>query len=472
MDRTVLDVLRCPRSGQRLRLVPLEEDGGRVVTGLLVSEAGRFPVLAGIPVLDEGYERATTLLEAGDFAAALAVAAAPRAGRDRIAPRIVAGMRRRLGMSQGVGGAPAVGATALRGLREVGRWLLDEATPIEILRRGYLESAAPMPDAYAYFAYRLSIPRHLVALSVLSALPDDGTALLDLGCGAGHMTWAARQLRPRSAVLGIDGSFFQLLAARRLVDRDTSLVCGDLASLPLASGSFPSAVSFDVFSFVTAKWAAAREAARVLNGAGRLAVTSVKNAEAQHVYAGLPLSMDGWRGLLDGLDGAVVADRDIVANYLDGRGLAADQAVSDRADEQLFTLLAGRDPWWPVTAQRFAEWPHAVGRLAVNPLYAVARADEASVTYERRFPTEVYAADNPQLADYLPERFNLPHDVLAEAAAGGRPPALDDAVGRLAVLAAPDGYVARRWPGSEPAVPSARSRTGEPVVDVPPRAGI
>ena len=52
MTPELLRLLRCPYSGSPLRLEALVP-GGRVEQGILRSEAGEFPLVAGIPILLE-----------------------------------------------------------------------------------------------------------------------------------------------------------------------------------------------------------------------------------------------------------------------------------------------------------------------------------------------------------------------------------------------------------------------------------
>ena len=51
MRRDLLEVLRCPRTGQHLDLEPFETAADEVESGLLSSDGGVYPVVSGIPGL-------------------------------------------------------------------------------------------------------------------------------------------------------------------------------------------------------------------------------------------------------------------------------------------------------------------------------------------------------------------------------------------------------------------------------------
>ena len=56
---------------------------------------------------------------------------------------------------------------------------------------------------------------------------------------------------------------------------------------------------------------------------------------------------------------------------------------------------------------RFEQWPHALGELAVNPLYMTGPSNDAGTVYLRRYPLDAYTNINPQVKSYLPELFRL-----------------------------------------------------------------
>ncbi len=441
VKRDTLGLLRCPRTGGPLAVDVLEERDGEVEHAVLRGPGGEYPVLSGIAVLTSAGEAVVPGVREGRWSEA----AARVAFGDRPASRA--------GSLAAVLASPALprvahAAAGLLGRRGSARdvAVLQDDDPMAVLHRDFVLGRPSMPDAFAYFRYRFSMPRHLVALSVIEATREAPGPLVDIGCGAGHMTWSLTQLRPDATVVGLDRSFAQLLVARRLVCPAADLVCGDVRSLPFATGQFGAAYSFDVFSFVQDKATAAREAARVVAREGTLAITSVKDADRDHVYAGMPLTVAGWTALFDG-DVQVFDDLEVERRYLRGERLPdpGTQAAPVSPTITLLTSGSGLPPRFPA----WRGWAHAVGPLGVNPLY---RSESGTSTLLRDVPEGSYGPDNARLLEYLPASVDLPGAAIEAASEGGTCRELDDLVEQLVVLSLPPGYRPERWAGADRSV--------------------
>jgi SAM-dependent methyltransferase/uncharacterized protein YbaR (Trm112 family) len=449
--RDLLGVLRCPRTGQPLGLEAHDIAGDEVESGLLTSDGGVYPVVAGIPVFTPAGEGAVDELRAGRPARAVAeVFCASSAGsrRWRAATALA-------GTSALRGSLRAVGSSVRRREVDAVAELLDrpDLGVLDILGGAFLRGRAPMADAHEYFRYRLGTPRHLVVLSVLEALPEPEGMVGDFGCGGGHLTWAMARRWPKADVVAMDLDFRLLLAARRMVGPRPVLVCADITAAPVASGALDVSLSSDVLSYVPDKWAVAREMERVLAPSGTLAITSVKDSAAEHAFAGLPLPLDAWRGLVDHLDHRLVSDDLILERYRDGKGLPSDDGTGDGPVSRNVTALASRERLDLACDTGFDDWPHARGELGLNPLYqAVAGDGTGGRTYSRHLPGGVFVRDNPEVETYLPAEVDLDADTLAAVRRGERPAALEPYLAAAAVLAYPDAYASERWPAPTPAV--------------------
>lgn len=439
MRRDVIEMLVCPRSGQQLGLETLEADGDEIEHGILTSEAGEYALVSGIPVFIDVDGPLVDLLRAGRFADATALAAfggLPRSRLQRLAGCVAQE-------------APGPLRTVLESVarRQVGRGrravfgedgALD---PAQVLRFAYLDSAGRSVDAYNYFSYRYSSPRHLVALSCIEAAPQGAGTVVDFGCGAGHLTWSLQAHLAPEPVLGVDKSFFLLLLARHAILPLGAFVCADGSALPIPSASCALVFASDVLSFVTDKWTVMRELDRVMTPDGCLMVTSVKNALHGHVYAGEPLSPRGWSRLVEHLHHRVVSDGAILERYLAGEGLPAPDALepSAAAASKMLSVLATKGDASIECRERLGGWPHARGELAVNPLFRSDSEHAGRQRYVRRFPSQTYLDDNPEMAEYLPPDFSLPDGVLP-----GRGRTTDDAlqglIASLCVLGLPPGF--------------------------------
>jgi SAM-dependent methyltransferase len=94
-----------------------------------------------------------------------------------------------------------------------------------------------------------------------------GLRLVDCGCGTGHNL---QLLRPHGKAVGFDLSHAGLARAHRT---GLTVLRGDVTRIPLASGVFDVATSFDVLQCVEADMDAVREMARIVRPGGVVVVT-------------------------------------------------------------------------------------------------------------------------------------------------------------------------------------------------------
>jgi len=436
--------LRCPRSGSPLRLRSLEASGDDVEAGVLEGDGGRYPIVAGIPVLRDGDEDVVAALLEGDAGSAAALAI----GRDLPLSRLRAVV-------------PAL--LELRPTRDVGRWLarrldasathaarraLDRsgADPDPLLRLTHLDNRQPNAEGYHYFRYRLGLPRHLVALGAVAAAQPGPGPILEIGCGAGHLTWQmVRMLAPRP-VVSVDRELDLLWIARHHLAPEADHVCADATSLPFANATFSLGTAFDVLSFVEAKAAAVRELRRVLAPPVGLVLSSLINASARHEFAGAPLPVSGWRRLVEGLDHVALPDHDVLAAYVGGV-TPSERSSTDAELEhaRTLTLLAGESAMAGL-AQPLGGWPHATGRWGPHPLLRP-EGDAASgaLRLVRWSPSPGFARDNADLDLYLPDELVLSTADVASARAGKRSPGVDAAISTAALIGYPDRWPAEPW---------------------------
>ena len=108
-------------------------------------------------------------------------------------------------------------------------------------------------------------PAYVAGLGALGV--NDGTRLLDIGCGAG---WALRLAADRGAdVSGIDAAPGLLEIARRRVP-GAALTQGELQNLPFGDDAFDAVSAFNSFQYAADPIAALQEAKRVTRPGGRI----------------------------------------------------------------------------------------------------------------------------------------------------------------------------------------------------------
>ena len=384
MQAALLDWIRCPFCGTRLRLVDnaaLARDGTRIEAGVLGCECCAFPVIAGIPILiaDEATRAAMHALERGDRDGALAT----------------------------VLDVPRADAAAL-------------SRAVEAAALTYREAIAVLaPDAEGtYFLHRFSDPTFVAAealVRVLSRAAPAGGPWLDLCGGTGHLAHAVAGEEPgpgRAETVIADLYFWKLWLATRVTAPAADAVCCSAdAPLPFTNDRFSLVVLMDAFPYIWHKRLCADEMTRVARPDGVIALPHLHSAGGENYAAGDPLSPSAYRDLFAPFGPALFSD----ARLLDG---LLDEACVDLADhrspEQLrgepsLTLVAGRQGG--IRGRTPAPEPTGIaGVLAVNPLYAVEVHDGRSVL-TLRFPTPEYEAEFGHCRRYLPDRVTVDADV-------------------------------------------------------------
>jgi len=141
-------------------------------------------------------------------------------------------------------------------------------------QRAYFDSEFRGYERYSLENWRLA---YLDRLRAAGVLENTDSPLVDVGVGGSGYTVIEAARAGRSAV-GCDLSLDGLLAARRFAEAEgvaerTLWVCCSAERLPLASGSFGSALAIAVLEHVPDDSAALHELARVLRPGGRAWVT-------------------------------------------------------------------------------------------------------------------------------------------------------------------------------------------------------
>ena len=387
MQATLLDWIRCPFCGTRLRLVDnaaLARTETRIEAGVLGCECCAFPVVDGIPILiaDDGARAAMHALERGDRYGALAAA---------------------LGVTRAQ-------AARLAGAEEAGTLTYREA--IEVLA----------PDAEGtYFLHRFSDPTFVAAEALVRVLhraaAPAGGPWLDLCGGTGHLAHVlagtgGEAAPARTATVIADLYFRKLWLATRITAPGADAVCCSAdAPLPFTTGRFSMVVLMDAFPYIWHKRLCADEMMRVAHPDGVVALPHLHSAEGENHSAGDPLSPAAYRDLFARFSPALLSDARLLDGLLDE---ACVDLADDRSPEQLrgepsLTLVAGRQA--AIRRRVPAPEPAAVaGALRVNPLYAVEVGGGRSVL-SLRFPTREYEEEFGHCRRYLPARVAVDADL-------------------------------------------------------------
>ena len=295
----------------------------------------------------------------------------------------------------------------------------------------------------AYFTYRFAQPRHLAGLCIASALQEGGGFILDLACGMGHLSHYFSYGRQTPRVIGVDRDFFGLYVAKNWVAPQAQFICSDVdVSLPFADGSFDGVFCSDAYFLFLNRISAAREMLRVARPESLVAVTRTRNS-AITPRSGHDMTVEEYRRLFSdvGLKCALFSDATITRQYLSRNGLdlTVDDSSNLHASEYLSVFVSRSEKPFRRYAP-FTEWPHAVGRLGVNPIYARNPVGE-QIEMTLRWPTDWYKFQNQMFSEYAPERCMMPKALVSAIDAGQRPPEAQPFIDDFVVIGMPDRYV-------------------------------
>ncbi|MDP3540964.1 MAG: class I SAM-dependent methyltransferase [Elusimicrobiota bacterium] len=142
--------------------------------------------------------------------------------------------------------------------------------------------------------------------------PRPGMRVLDLGCGTGTFAIMLARANPAIEVIGIDPDpDIVRMAERRAAGLDAGLVLklAGAQALPFDRGAFDVVASTLVFHHLppSVKWAALREALRVLRPGGRLLILDFGRPEGavQAVLGHAAGFLDGWGTTAENIAGKI-----------------------------------------------------------------------------------------------------------------------------------------------------------------------
>ena len=254
--------------------------------------------------------------------------------------------------------------------------LLDPQNTHSLREAMQLLQYGPVGD---YFAYRWCTPTFLSGLTLLGQMAELQQPVVEFACGIGHFLRALEQRDIRT--VGVDIVFSKLWLARRYMEVEGPLVCGDIEAGPVLSTDQARTVfCHDAFYFFEQKEAAIRHM-RAVAGAGNLAVGHVHTHLDAH-EAGFSASLEAYHRLTDS---TLHDDTDAVRQWYAGGHTLAEA----RPDSPAIGWVEGR------TNSTRIDWSAGAARLRLNPLLD---------TTDLRYPSEgwrrEYEADHTGLEAY------------------------------------------------------------------------
>jgi ubiquinone/menaquinone biosynthesis C-methylase UbiE/uncharacterized protein YbaR (Trm112 family) len=447
-------LLRCPFCSGILRSSKADQNRDEPEYDVLVCYCSRYPVVAGIPVLKKGNiggdgktsAEVIALIEAGRHREALlSMIMPPSPASTELLPVFIQSLPSIKGIRR---------LKNLSYLKTLSKWqektasaLADpekNAVACDLLDCYFRRSGLKANDTYDYFAFRFGQPRHLIALSFASVIQQPRKPILDLGCGLGHLTRTLVQRAEGQPVIGMDKIFFYLYIAKHWIAPEATYVCcwGE-PSLPFSDQALSTAFCSDAFNYFTHKATSIRELKRITRNDGLIMLIYLRNPLFKYPHGGEPLLIEGYQALVADMPHRLVSNNAVLTRYLQRQGppLVASAEAGDLALEPTLSLIVSHRAEVFRDYGCFEEWPHAEGRLELNPLYVEEKRDgSGNVYFRRRFPAPWYEEDNAECKQYLPEEVCINSKTLLDLANGKRTEEMEKLIERCVLLGMPERY--------------------------------
>ncbi|MBP2328377.1 ubiquinone/menaquinone biosynthesis C-methylase UbiE [Kibdelosporangium banguiense] len=402
-----------------------------------------YPVIDGIPVLRQGrvaVQHHTTSAQEVSGPAVADLVEWVKAGNGQEAlvcllsfpPNVPVRGGHRL---WGVPGAAALGTWLRR--RTVRKMLAQQHSAQDWMRLFYLRSRGVDQELMGYFLCRFGQPRHLAALTCLQVLPDDDRPVLDLACGFGHLAHTIVQWPRSRPVVGVDRNFFQLWVAKRHIAPEAMFVCADAGDgLPFPDDTFGGALCSDAFHLLPGKQFCLDELRRCTPG-GPILLTRVGNRHVEP-NEGSELSPAEYLGLAMNMHTVLFDENELVRSYLAN---TAPEVCSADTEAKWLTIIAGPQALDLGPPRQSGDWPHAAGRLAINPIYAHHQAQHGGTALIFQFPSTWYAFENARMLDYHQPAITLDAKQVRGIHDGELTPELATLVEQFVLIGVPDHYL-------------------------------
>jgi len=447
MSLSFLRLLCCPFCGGNLNSSETDGIVNEPEYGVLSCHCGRYPIVAGIPIIKKGIIGATgqeaheviKLIEAGRHREALLAVLLP--------PPPISVVK-----------APA-SVQALRGWQEQAETFLtgpgNQIAVCDLVDFYYRQTEVCDFTSVNYFLFRFSQPRYPLALSLACLIHQPMKPVLDLACGMGHITRSLIGRAKDQPVIGSDRNFFFIYVAKNWLASQAKYVCSEAdATLPFQDGAFSSVFCSDAFYVFANKVACIQELKRLTQPDGIIILSALSTLVSTHPST---LPPEGYESLVADMPHRLVPSSDILSRYLQKQGpaLTHQAEIGHLAGDSWLSVVASHRPELFRDYGPFEDWPHADGTLRLDPLYREEKRDEFGNVHLRRvFPSAWYEQENAEyrFKDYLPETVCVSETVLHDLAKGKRTPEMETLIGQCVITGLPDRYIPANFSHTEEGV--------------------
>jgi SAM-dependent methyltransferase/uncharacterized protein YbaR (Trm112 family) len=451
MLTSLLPILQCPYCRERFEFseAPRAPDG-EAEFGVLRCSCGAFPVVDGIPIIQRAavgmYEHTRGLVEVegSQVAALVQLIEAGRTEEALLACLAVPELPPRLSQAMGWRIAHSSAAAHLAhwlGNRRLRHQILAHRQEIgaRTVLEFYYHPGGPLDVAVGhYFIRRFCQPRHLSALALAANFAAASKPVLDIACGVGHLEHYFTRREAPVPVVGLDMNFFHLWIARYWIAPQARFVCANAADgLPFAADAFSGMLCSDAYHYIANREQLLREMQRC--APGRLTVLTRVGNLAVKPNEGDERSLPDYLQELGSAQPLAFGEDELLRCYLERRNplTAARLNRGELAARKWLSFVWNS----PAAAAAYDEaWPHAVGRIGVNPIYAASTTRTGGRQLRFKFPHIWYAYENHAMLSYQPLSATLSPEQLARLEGGHDDPELRQLIDSCVLVGMPQRF--------------------------------
>lgn len=451
----LMAILRCPECRGRLQFHRVDQDLPRASEyGVLICECSQYPVIDGICILMKGtvgsFEHTEGHVEyQGPSIDDLTRLVRDGHGLDALLrciafPHTIKQVDRIPGLRQLWHSGPIRELRSSLRRAQLRRWCVegrDILTAEDWLDLFYRQYSPVQGDLFSYFFCRLAQPRHLATLALTSYLPASEKPVLDLACGFGHLGYNLAESSAAHSVIGADRNFFQLWVAQHWIASKNRFVCVDADQpLPFADKSFAATLCCDAFHYFRRKDLVLKEIARcapgqpiLLTGVGNRLVEPTEGFELTPQEYLTVCHDPGWRAF---------GEHELLGRYLrretvDFSAHRAPQVVD--SEKWLYLVNPGAPPVM-ARSEDSGGWPHAAGRLGINPIYEASSSTNGTRRLQFRFPSKHYAIENASMESLYPQSVTLTEKTYRDMQTNVHSPEVRLLIQQMVIIGLPDHY--------------------------------
>jgi len=404
MHRDFIDQLLCPFCGGSLVFKEvIEKQGDEILNGCAGCRCREFPILEGILIIRD-YVLNPFLIQAirkGRIKEAVGLLCLPN--RERVFNLIR--------LLQARGTLPRLlGDLISVFLKEKAHRIYDRYS-----KKGISFFELLGDDLFSvYLKHRFSAHTIWSAYPFIPILKERKGAILDFGCGAGHLSYIlSTQVEP-DCLVSVDYDFSLIYLAKKYFAPRAEYICLDgNYPLPFRDNFFSSLISLDAVHCIKTHTVLAREMERILLPQGMLVLLHLHNILQDNFSPNWPLTPTDWVGLFKEIPVRASPETSLIEDFLqrDLLDLIRQYSQEELDNSDAIALVGSRDPLVFQKVEQARQLffnPHQP--LIINPLYTP-QTNREGVYWERKFPSERFRQEYYLAEKYMPERVVLEEDL-------------------------------------------------------------